>query len=344
MTFILKKEDFFMPEQLEYKSVLAPFIKNLLALKAAAGYTSLHPKYILLEFDRFFYEQKISQPIITRQLVQEWQKSRLNDRPRTLYEKYGIIKQLSSLLSRSGYESFEPRFPLSPSRLSVFTPYIFTHEQIEQLLNASSELRLSGKYMRSVLFCVPSVIRLLYSTGLRISEALSITNKDVKWDLKYIHIRKTKNQSERIVPIHDSLHPVLLQYKSYRSKIPIQDINSPDVLFFIKPDGTAVYASAFYIHFRKLLKLCNIPYKGDRQGPRVHDLRHTFAVHALEQMLHNGMDLYNSMPVLSTFLGHKSIAATELYVRLTAEIYPELVKQSSVVSSNVYPSIKTYDL
>lgn len=94
----------------------------------------------------------------------------------------------------------------------------------------------------------------------------------------------------------------------------------------------------------KLLKICNIPYIGNRQGPRIHDLRHTFAVHSLVQMGHNGMDLYTGLPILSACLGHRSLSSTEKYVRLTCMMYPEFEKQCSPINAFVYPKITTdYD-
>ena len=94
-----------------------------------------------------------------------------------------------------------------------------------------------------------------------------------------------------------------------------------------------------YWCFRKLLNLCGIPYVGNHHGPRVHDLRHTFAVHAMVQMAHNNQDLYSSLPVISACLGHKSLFATEQYVRLTSEMYPELIGQCSPINAFVYPKI-----
>jgi len=189
------------------------------------------------------------------------------------------------------------------------------------------------------LFCVPAVLRLLYSTGLRISEALSIKNADVKLEKGYIHIRKTKNGSERIVPINDSLRGVLQQYISYRDRMPVCNLGSPNSFFFIKSDGTYCNTQSVYCCFRKLLAVYGIPYVGNHHGPRVHDLRHTFAVHAMVQMAHNNQDLYSTLPVISACLGHKSLFATEQYVRLTGEMYPELINQCSSVNAFVFPKI-----
>ena len=237
---------------------------------------------------------------------------------------------------------FIPRLPKQPK--GDFTPYIFTQEQIAAMLKAADESRLYDVRMGTSLFAMPALMRLLYSTGLRISEALSIRNADVHIDECYILIRKTKNGSERIVPLCESMQKVLTDYICYRDRMPVKRVADARNLLFIKPDGTGIRANSAYLFMRKLLDRCGIPYKGNHNGPRVHDLRHTNAVHALVQMEHNGMDLYTSLPILSTCLGHHSLSATEQYVRLTCAMYPELEEQCSEINAFVYPKTsRAYD-
>jgi site-specific recombinase XerD len=322
-----------------YKSVLAIYIKGFIHMKEATGCNFLRGKWILFEIDRFFQENNVLEPVITRELVQKWRKTRINDSPATIYSKYSIISQLARYMSRQGRECFIPRLPGLCSSKWNFAPYIFTHKQIDQLFCRSNMLRMYDRHMSNTMFSVPAVLRLIYSTGLRVSEALSIKNADIKFDQRFILIRKTKNGCERIVPINDGLCEVLQQYAIYRDKIPVRHVSSPNGFFFIKSDGRYCNAQSVYKWFRMLLAECSIPYVGNHHGPRVHDLRHTFAVHALVQMAHNGMDLYSSLPIISACLGHMSISATEQYVRLTSEMYPELVDQCSPVNAFVYPKI-----
>ncbi len=75
------------------------------------------------------------------------------------------------------------------------------------------------------------------------------------------------------------------------------------------------------------LKKAGIPYIGNGEGPRIHDFRHTFAVNSFKQMLDTGIDIYVALPILSTYLGHKTIYATERYVRLTMSMFPYIEKQ-----------------
>ncbi len=328
-----------MSKDFAYKSVLATYIKGFINMKEASGCNFLRGKWILFEIDRFFQENNILEPVITRELVGRWRKTRVNDSQSTLYIKYSIISQLARYMTRQGRECFIPRLPGFSSSKWNFTPYIFTHKQIDQLFCRSNLLRMYDRHMSNTMFSVPAVLRLIYSTGLRVSEALSIRNADIKLDQRYILIRKTKNGSERIVPINDELCNVLQQYAYYRDKIPVRHASSPSSFFFIKSDGSYCAAQSIYTWFRRLLAECSIPYVGNHHGPRVHDLRHTFAVHAFVQMAHSGMDLYTSLPIISACLGHKSLYATEQYIRLTSEMYPELAGQCSSVNAFVYPRI-----
>jgi integrase len=82
---------------------------------------------------------------------------------------------------------------------------------------------------------------------------------------------------------------------------------------------------------------------GNHHGPRVHDLRHTFAVTSLAQMAESGIDLYCTLPILSAYLGHQSLSATDSYVRLTAGMYPGLLKDIDMVCLNVFPDINCHE-
>ena len=162
-------------------------------------------------------------------------------------------------------------------------------------------------------------------------------NKDVDFNQQCLIIRKSKNGEERIAPMSGGLEEVLKQYLHYRDRMPIPRIKDINGYFFVSPNGTNCCQGSVYTWFRKTLAISGIPFIGDHQGPRVHDLRHTFAVHALAQMSKSGLDIYYSLPLISTFLGHKSIGSTDHYVRLTAEMYPDLLKDEKGVCAYVFP-------
>jgi integrase len=130
---------------------------------------------------------------------------------------------------------------------------------------------------------------------------------------------------------------LLQQYEEHRNKMPLAEVLSPDSFFFISPMGKPLAACTVLRWFKKVLKKCRIPYLGDGKGPRIHDLRHTAATHSLIKMVEAGMDIYCALPILSVFLGHKTINGTEQYVRLTQEMYPEILKMEQSVTSFVFP-------
>jgi integrase/recombinase XerD len=92
-----------------------------------------------------------------------------------------------------------------------------------------------------------------------------------------------------------------------------------------------------YRNYRDLLHRCHIGHGGRGEGPRLHDLRHTFAVHTLLRWYREGADLQARMPVLATYLGHASIDGTQDYLQMTAELYPEIVSRSDAAFSDVIP-------
>lgn len=324
-----------------YGSIYAPYFKQFIANKKGLGYVSLRTEWVFLEFDKFFIDNKITTIGITRQQVEQWRAARVNDVPSTIYTKYSIMSQFCKFMCNVGYECYIPRMPVNPSN-NNFTPHIFSNQEMADIFRVCDNMRLYDKHMSTILFIVPIILRLLYATGLRISEALALKNKDVDFNRQCLYVRKSKNGDERIAPLSDALEEALKQYVHYRDRIPIPHINDASGYFFVSPNGTNCRQGSVYNWFRKALVLSGIPHIGDHQGPRVHDLRHTFAVHALVQMAKSGLDLYYSLPLLSTFLGHKSLDATEQYVRLTAEMYPDLLKDQKGICAYVFPKTNTW--
>ena len=192
--------------------------------------------------------------------------------------------------------------------------------------------------MDSSVIVLPTLIRLLYATGLRISEALSLKDRDVHTSDRTIIVRDSKNGKERLIPISSSLTDVLIEYLHYKRKLPLQ--RHVCDLFFVNLCGRPCTRDNIDSRFKKILLAANI--SGDKQGLRLHDLRHTFSVHSLAMMAEQDIDLYCSLPTLSTYLGHQSLEATNAYVRLTAEMYPGLIKDADLITLNVFPNTQSY--
>ena len=323
-----------------YKSIYAPFFKQFIAIKKGLGFVPLRTAWIFLELDKFFLHKKVKEIGITKEQIEQWRATRINDAPPTIYAKYSILSQFCKYMCKAGYNCYIPRLP-STNPKDSFTPHIFTNQEMVNIFHACDQFELYDKHMSTTLFMMPAMIRLLYGTGLRISEALSLKNKDVDFDKQCLYVRKSKNGDERIAPLSETLAKVLQQYLHYRNRMPVPRINDRDRYFFVSPAGASCLQGTVYKWFRKALAASGILHQGNHKGPRVHDLRHTFSVHSLVKMSKSGLDLYYSLPFLATCLGHKSLQSTDRYVRLTAEIYQDLLKDEKGICAYIFPKTKT---
>ena len=180
---------------------------------------------------------------------------------------------------------------------------------------------------------LPVLFRLLLGCGLRISEALELTHGNVDLEKGLLVVCMSKFNKDRIVPLSDSMLAVLRDYNAEYLKLP----KSNDDHFFTHRDGRSVKADTIYRWYRKVLWAAGISHGGRGNGPRMHDFRHTFSVYSLKSMTDKGMDIYCALPILSTYLGHASVAATGQYVRLTQDMFPEIIAKTSAITAFVIP-------
>jgi len=116
--------------------------------------------------------------------------------------------------------------------------------------------------------------------------------------------------------------------------------NDPDGFFFAKKSGKPVIHGDIYPAFRTILWQAGISYRGRENGPRIHDFRHTMAVHSLAKLAESGVDLYYAMPFLAKYLGHTSLESTDGYVRLTEEMFPTVLEKVNKICACVFPDLK----
>ena len=318
--------------------IYAPYIRQLIDFKRSLGFKYITEEVIYSLFDRFTIELGETEVGISKALAENWCQRKNNESDSYRFHRGVCISQLSSYLCKIGIRSFIPRLPQCNT---TFTPYIFSKMEIAAIFNASDELRAQKKMMNSMLFAMPAILRLLYATGLRIGEAVVLQNKDVNLTDNFLVIRDSKNGKQRMIPISESLSAVCKDYVHHRNSLPL--FKSEDNYFFVSLNGSNFSTDAVYRRFQDILKIAGIPFTGNHHGPRLHDLRHTFAVTSLAQMAESGVDLYCTLPILSTYLGHQSLSATDSYVRLTAEMFPGLLKDVDMVCLNVFPDITSYE-
>ena len=116
-----------------------------------------------------------------------------------------------------------------------------------------------------------------------------------------------------------------------------------DSWFFPNAMGECYSPRTFYDKFRQILWQAGISHQGKGKGPRVHDLRHTFAVHSLQQNIEMGKDIYTSLTCLMVYLGHSKISSTEYYLRLTAEVFPDFLERADSICAKAIPEVTHYE-
>jgi integrase len=174
---------------------------------------------------------------------------------------------------------------------------------------------------------------MLYGCGLRISEALRLTDADVDLERGILTVKHAKFDQDRLIPMSETLTEVC---KTYRAAM----VLAPSDYFFPARDYSQISPLTIYNRFHEIMRKSGIPYHGKRVGPRLHDIRHAFAVHTLRQWAIDGNDIYCMLPMLSVYLGHNNISSTGRYLRLTAEVYPDITEVMSRNCGRVVPSVK----
>ena len=315
----------------EFDSVYGRFISQYIAFKRSLGYKYTQAEFRFRVFDRFAVKEKCEQVGLTKDLFEKWMEPIPNEKESNRYRRVNELINFSRYLNDLGIASYCPRN--IPHIRSGFSPYIFTHDEISRFFAACDENLNWGRYPTEFVYTTPALFRLLYGTGLRISEALHLETEDVHLDDNYLLLRNTKNNTERMVPFSTSVEAALRQYSDYK-----EEIFGPKNKYFFANAGDSCWSKGTaYEQFRRILVRAQIPHT--EKGPRLHDFRHTFAVHTLAEMSSQGLDLYYSLPILSKYLGHASLEATDHYVRLTAEMYPELLQQANQLCAYVFPEV-----
>lgn len=323
----------------EFQSVFAPFIYDYLEIKDATGQKYTSPGNILRQFDRYCSLNGVEEPNLTEVIVNDWLSTKTGEKNSTHSTRISVLRCFSKYLSASGnIISWNP-YPGYTSRVSKYVPYIFCKDEMLQIF-ASADLMPVSCGRSRFHFAFPIILRVLYGCGLRVSEALKLTIRDVDLENGFISVRSAKFDKQRRIPISKSL---LIALRNYMVKN--QELIGVDAygFFFPNANGECYSQRTVYDKFRTILWQSGIPHQGKGKGPRVHDLRHTFAVHSLQQNIKQGKDMYVSLTILMTYLGHSKLSSTEYYLRLTAEVFPDFLQKSDTVCAVAIPEVINHE-
>lgn len=303
-----------------YSGILSSICEDFIAEKRAVGNQYNTEAKLLSGFSRFTEAFNIPPNALTKEVTQAWIAKKATDSDRNQYARFSLITQFAKYMVRIGYVAYIPNRREIGKLHKTFIPYIFTHKEIDAFFKIVDSMNLSAHSIAPRRHQImPVLFRMLYCCGLRVSEATKLLGTDVDLDKGTLTIRESKFRKTRYVPMSAEL---IEECRNYAKTRLISQTGKD--WFFAAPNGGHYDTRSIYGIFRILLWRAGISHGGRGKGPRLHDLRHTFAVHCLQKWVNQGADLTTALPRLTTYLGHNNFSATEQYLRMTAEVYPEI--------------------
>lgn len=238
---------------------------------------------------------------------------------RTWFTKLSCLRCFFQYAMSREHITTLPLPTVMPQHPPAFVPYIYTREELRRLFEVvSSSPSSSGVGLEPV--TIRTLLLVYYGSGLRLREATDLTCADVDLKGALLTIRNAKFGKTRLVPIGPQLKRVLVQYD--RSRPQGRPADAP---FFTTRRGRPVRPVEFELKFRALCERAGIRRTDTREQPRIHDLRHTFAVHRLTSWYQQGADVQRLLHHLSVYLGHAELKHTQVYLSMT----PELLREAS---------------
>ena len=241
------------------------------------------------------------------------------------YVRYNALQGFYKYVISRGFIAASP-LPLAiPKRPPAFIPYIYSPAELRSLLDSIASCRPPRSDLDAAV--VRSLFLLMYGAALRTSEALSLTIGDVDLSNAVLTIRDSKFFKTRMVPIGPKTVRVLAEYAKRRDT-PSKQTHTP---FYVGRNGKPVPIHMFERAFKQIRVHAGLHREGGpRCQPRLHDLRHTSAVHRLTAWYREGRDVQKLLPQLSVYLGHRHLSATQAYLSMT----PELLHEAGVRFQN----------
>jgi len=307
---------------------LARDVRGFLAFKRTLGHSYRRGELMLQSFQRFAQSHAATmrkragnvKRISLEATMQAWLSRPSIRKPVTCGLELGLLRHLCLYRRRRDRRGFVPERAWAPQTESPFSPHVFSHAQIRQLLDAASRHR--GRNIGAGM--LRTLLLILYCTGLRFGEAVRLRTCDVDLEKRVIFIRESKGKS-RLVPFGADLARELRGYLRNRANfLRATDETSTDA-WFIRKSGRPLTLPTASAAVTKLLRSQGLKPKTGRVGPRPYDLRHAFAVHRLTDWNRKGVDVHARLPWLSAYMGHSNVLGTQDYLHAT----PELLRLAS---------------
>lgn len=297
-------------------------VADYLDLRRGLGFKLREYGECLTEFVALLKQQGSAH--ITNKLAVEYATRRQHEKPVSWSRRLSIIRGFARYRVGADPKTEVPPVGLLRFRSQRARPYVYSHDEIRRLLKAARTMKTQYQLQRHTYYCL---FGLLAVSGLRLGEAINLQPQDVNLSAGVLTIRGAKFGKSRLVPLHPSTLTVLRDYAKRRDHLLA---GRPTPYFLMTGRGKKMEKSGLSLVFRNLSRQIGIRKPGVRNGPRLHDFRHRFAIETLLRWYRRGESVPQRMPVLSTYLGHGNVSGTYWYLSST----PELLVAASKLIEN----------
>ena len=304
-------------KNLGFLSVLAGRLSSFVTFRRLGGVDARSQTQLLAFFDRFLYQEGFQGPWPTLDVVEQYVVTTQYLHPGTRGNRLSVVRQFCRYLRQFEPECYIPQRILAAERRPARIPHIYAKNEIEALLNAARNLLPHGS-LRPKTYA--TLFGLLYTTGLRCGEAFALNLGDVDLRQKLLFVHEGKFGKSRWVPISPSTSDALQNYIHERIRVAPAAAELP---LFLTRTGRRVYHTNADSAFRHVLTRCGLRGGKGCPGPRMHDLRHTYACTRLLEWYRQGKDVQSLLPALATYLGHVKVSSTQVYLQATAGLLEE---------------------
>lgn len=315
---------------IHYGGPFKDHIKSFVELKQALGYKYDTEVGHLKRFDKFTVEKYPGATLLTKEIVLTWCSKKTYEAQANQSTRTSIIRQFGKYLDSIGIKAYIIPKGYYP-KAKQYTPYIYTIDELARFFAETDKCRecYECPYRHLIM---PVIFRMIYMCGLRVSEARLLKIADVDLTNGILTIHHSKKDNSRLVPMSKSLTK---RCRSFSAKVHPYPI--AEDYYFPAIGGKPMTIGNVYKNFRRFLWRARISHGGMGHGPRIQDFRHCYAVHCLKKWATEGKDLTAYLPVLKTYLGHDSFAETAYYLRLTADVFPDITLKMETQYPRIIP-------
>jgi integrase len=314
-----------------FVSILCDELEAFVAMKELVCKDHRAYRHDLLSLDAHLASEGLARKELDPKAVRCWMDT-LDIAPSTKQGVLTRVRLLSRYLKALGISAGVPEIP-RPAK--VFQPYVFTVGEMDAIFKVADELSAALPGSAAAIE-LPMILRILYGCGMRLGEALSLRWEDVDLDCGVIIVREAKNETQRLVPVDNSLTEVLALYRAVCGRG-----EKDGGYLFCGRSGGSRPASTVRHMFESVLNACDIvgakPEKSRSRGPCLHSLRHTFCLNSLVKTEAEGWPFLESVPFLSTYLGHRSLSGTDKYLNARYELYQGAHTKIAAFTADVFP-------